>query len=150
MTWLDERLFGWSRSANRGTSAWGGGSEHPSRMGTPSVSDDEDSGDYDNVIGLLSPHEEQMSMMGKARSRQNSYADLQRLRMAPLSGQSQPAIQDMPVANQGSPTQLHHRLRRPSLSDGVSVTVIAAEDPSETFPEATRHLNEEIAKKKEE
>lgn len=149
MTWLDERLFGWSRSAKRGTSAWGGGSEHPSRMGTPSVSDDEDGGDYDNVIGMLSPHEEQMSMAGNPRSRQSSYADLQRLRMAPLSNQPQPPLQDMPPADEGSPTQLHHRLRRSSLSDGVAVSRIAAEDPSETFPEATRHLNEEIEAKKE-
>ncbi|TFY74185.1 hypothetical protein EWM64_g9828, partial [Hericium alpestre] len=50
MTWLDERLFGWSRSAQRGTSAWAGGtrSQDISRAATPDVSDEEDTGDYDD------------------------------------------------------------------------------------------------------
>lgn len=81
MTWLDERLFGWSRSARRGSSAWGGpssttGSVEPSRHGTPDVSDDEDAGDYDNVLRYLPGYEKET----KARSRQHSYADLQQLR----------------------------------------------------------------------
>lgn len=145
MTWLDERLFGWSHSSKRGTSAWGGGSEHPSRMGTPSISDDEETGDYDDVIGMLSLHEEQAGMVGKGRSRQSSYADLQRLRMAPLSVQTQSAPMS---ANKNSPFQPQHRIRRPSLSDSVAVSRIAVEDPNESFPEATQNLNEEIDKNK--
>jgi len=150
MTWIDERLFGWSRSAKRGTSAWGGGSEYPSRAATPSVSDDEETGDYDHVIRLLPPHEEQSSTNGNIRSRQNSYADLQRLRMAPLSQiqTSQMPPLDMSTADDSSPTQLHHRIRsrRQSLSKDVSVSRIAAEDPTETFSEATQKLNEEKTK----
>jgi glycerol-3-phosphate O-acyltransferase/dihydroxyacetone phosphate acyltransferase len=57
MTWLDERLFGWSRSTRRGTSAWGGYTNASSRAASgpasPDVSDDEDHGDYDNVINYL-------------------------------------------------------------------------------------------------
>jgi len=150
MTWLDERIFGWSRSAKRGTSAWGGGSEHPSRAASPSLSDDEETGDYDDVIGLLSPPEEQLSNNGKPRSRQSSYADLQRLRMAPLSKiqTSQIPPVDMSTADDSSPTQLHQRIRsrRPSLSKDVAVSRIAAEDPYKTFPEATQNLNEEKTK----
>lgn len=149
MTWLDERLFGWSRSAKRGTSAWLGGSEYPSRAATPSLSDDEESGDYDHVIRLLPPHEEQ-SNTGKARSRQSSYADLQRLRMGPLSQiqTSQMPPLDMSSADDSSPTQLYQRIRsrRPSLSSGIAVSRIAAEDPNKTFPEATQILNQEKTK----
>jgi len=147
MTWLDERLFGWSRSAKRGTSAWGGNSEHPSRSVTPSLSDDEETCDYDDVIGLLSPPEELLSNTGNPRSRQSSYADLQRLRMAPLSQiQTSQIPLDMSTADNSSPTQLHHRVRRPSLSHVVTVSRISAEDPNETFPEATQKLNEEKTK----
>lgn len=141
MTWLDERIFGWSRSSKRGTSAWGGtsgtGSEYPSRIGTPHESDDEEAGDYDNVIGLLNVHhEEHHPKSAKARSRQNSYADLQRLRMAPLSAQGVP-----------SPT-IHHRERRHSLTDDFSVARIATVDQQELFADVTEDLNAESAKDK--
>lgn len=75
MTWLDERLFGWSRSASRGTSAWAGTpSTEISRASSPAPSE----GDYDNVLGYL----EARKPAGRSRSRshQNSYADLQKLR----------------------------------------------------------------------
>lgn len=78
MTWLDERLFGWSRSAARGTSAWAGTpSTEISRAPSPAPSEDE-VGDYDNVLGYL----EARKPAGRSRSRshQNSYADLQKLR----------------------------------------------------------------------
>ena len=149
MTWLDERLFGWSRSAKRGTSVWGGSSEHPSRAATPSISDDEETGDYDDVIGLLSPPEEQLSSSGNPRSRQSSYADLQRLRVAPPSRiQTSQTPLDISTTDDASPTQLHHRIRsrRPSLSKGVPVSRIAAEDPHESFPDATQNLNEDKTK----
>jgi glycerol-3-phosphate O-acyltransferase / dihydroxyacetone phosphate acyltransferase len=81
MTWIDERLFGWSHSAKRGTSAWGGTpADDVSRVGTPDDSDDEDTGDYDNVIGVISLNEDILNVQ-KIRSRQSSYADLQKLRM---------------------------------------------------------------------
>lgn len=149
MTWIDERLFGWSRSAKRGTSAWGGMSgDETSRVGTPDDTDEEDTGDYDNVIGLIPGGYEQASAIQKSRSRQSSYADLQRLRLAPLA---QPTTSG--IATQASPAQaestegLHfrtsHRVRRDSLSDGVPVTRIAAEDRKASFAEATNHLNDE-------
>jgi glycerol-3-phosphate O-acyltransferase/dihydroxyacetone phosphate acyltransferase len=119
-------------------------------MGTPSISDDEETGDYDDVIGLLSPLEEQAGVVGKGRSRQSSYADLQRLRMAPLSVQTRsvPANMQDTSNNTGPPTQSQHRVRRPSLSDGVAVSRIAAEDPNEPFSEATQNLIDEIHENK--
>ncbi|KAJ6596876.1 hypothetical protein DFH09DRAFT_1272422 [Mycena vulgaris] len=42
MIWLDEHLFGWSRSSNRGTSAWAGTSTEASRIGSPNDSEEED------------------------------------------------------------------------------------------------------------
>ena len=67
MTWIDERLFGWTRSSKRGTSAWSG-VEDPSRANTPDETDEEDAGDYDDVVGLIPPNDDQ----DKTRSRQNS------------------------------------------------------------------------------
>lgn len=86
-TWIDERLFGWSRSAKHGTSAWSG-SHTPgvdiSRSGTPNETDDDDAPDYDNVLGYFPDQDHQPgSPRGyKSRSRNSSYADLQRLRMS--------------------------------------------------------------------
>jgi len=81
MTWIDERLFGWSKSARRGTSVWSGATTDPgSRLTTPEDTDDEDTGDYDNVVGLL--HDAHSAAGQKAKSRQSSYADLQRLRVS--------------------------------------------------------------------
>ncbi|KAJ7687696.1 hypothetical protein B0H17DRAFT_1069517 [Mycena rosella] len=68
MTWLDERIFGFRAAA------------------TAPNSDEEDAGDYDNVIGFipglggtLQPAD--AAAASKSRSRNSSYADLQRLRM---------------------------------------------------------------------
>jgi glycerol-3-phosphate O-acyltransferase/dihydroxyacetone phosphate acyltransferase len=81
MSWLDERLFGWSRSAWRGTSAWDRSSSgNPSTQPTPDVSDDEDAGDYDNVLGYLRAYSGETPSRKRARSQQQSYADLQQLR----------------------------------------------------------------------
>ncbi|EJT96657.1 glycerol-3-phosphate O-acyltransferase [Dacryopinax primogenitus] len=43
MTWLDERIFGWSRSANHGTNAWGHHPSDISRITSPVPSDGEES-----------------------------------------------------------------------------------------------------------
>jgi glycerol-3-phosphate O-acyltransferase/dihydroxyacetone phosphate acyltransferase len=67
MTWLDERIFGFRQA------------------GTAENSDEEDSGDYDNVLAYLpvpSDGSLQPVVANNPRSRQSSYADLQRLRMA--------------------------------------------------------------------
>ncbi|KAJ3725989.1 glycerol-3-phosphate O-acyltransferase [Lentinula raphanica] len=150
MTWIDERLFGWSRSANRGTSAWAGSIvEETSQVGTPDDSDDSDAGDYDHVIGLVPGHDDHIS--SKTRSRNSSYADLQRLRLSSLA---QTTGADIPFRIASSPDDegLHiragHRTRKESLSDGVSVQRLAAVDRKEPFPDATGDLNEEIRKGK--
>ena len=85
-TWLDERLFGWSKSANRGTSAWAGAtrSQEISRAATPDLSEDEEVADYDNVLGYLPIYEGAPHGHHRIRSKQNSYADLQKLRMSAI------------------------------------------------------------------
>jgi glycerol-3-phosphate O-acyltransferase/dihydroxyacetone phosphate acyltransferase len=138
MTWIDERLFGWSRSATRGTSAWGGNVDDMSRINTPDDSDEEDTGDYDNVVGLVG--DEHTPASYNSRSRQSSYADLQRLRMAPLTSQTQTKNED-----HHSHTRLSHHARKASLSDGVAVARIAAMDPGESFSATTQDLNDEIS-----
>lgn len=86
-TWLDERLFGWSKSAHRGTSVWAGAtrSQEISRAATPDLlpSEDEEVVDYDNVLGYL-PIYEGAPHGHRVRSKQNSYADLQKLRMSAI------------------------------------------------------------------
>jgi glycerol-3-phosphate O-acyltransferase/dihydroxyacetone phosphate acyltransferase len=67
-TWLDERLFGWSRGAEA--------SREVSRAGSPRGSDDEDAGDYDNLLKV--PQSE--GTTSEVQSRRGSYADLQKLR----------------------------------------------------------------------
>ncbi|KAF9005622.1 glycerol-3-phosphate O-acyltransferase [Cyathus striatus] len=139
MTWIDERLFGWSRSAKRGTSAWGGHSgEEPSRIGTPEDTDEEDTGDYDNVVGIVVS--DGHLAVQKSRSRQSSYADLQKLRMSPV-----PPNQFSPFSVEAINGQAqNHRARRASLTDGVPVKRIAAVDREESFSEATDDINTEI------
>jgi glycerol-3-phosphate O-acyltransferase/dihydroxyacetone phosphate acyltransferase len=81
MTWLDERLFGWSRSSRRGTSAWlGSQSGDTTRHGTPEHSDGEDAADYEHVLSALTPSGSLSPQ--HSRSRAGSYADLQRLRLS--------------------------------------------------------------------
>ncbi|KAL9715121.1 Glycerol-3-phosphate/dihydroxyacetone phosphate acyltransferase [Leucoagaricus gongylophorus] len=88
MAWFDERFFGWSRNAKRGTSAWSGFSgDESSRLGTPDETDEEDIGDYDNVVGIVASTEDT-----QLQSHRSSYADLQRLRhtsMPPVIGKNQ-------------------------------------------------------------
>ncbi|KAJ7444605.1 hypothetical protein B0H11DRAFT_2290705 [Mycena galericulata] len=69
MTWLDERIFGFRAAA------------------TAPNSDEEDGGDYDNVIGFIPGLKGMLSpSAGPSRSRNSSYADLQRLRMTAQDG----------------------------------------------------------------
>jgi glycerol-3-phosphate O-acyltransferase/dihydroxyacetone phosphate acyltransferase len=160
MTWIDERLFGWSRSTKRGTSAWGGFSgDEGSRLGTPDDTDDEDGGDYDNVIGIISNNDDQLNPAQKSRSRQSSYADLQRLRLSPLPPPSNLTQQSAESAGSstamssterkaGLNTRQEHRTRRESLTDGVPVVRIATVDRAEPFASATQDLNDEIDRKR--
>lgn len=159
MTWIDERLFGWSRSSKRGTSAWSG-VDDPSRTNTPDESDEEDHGDYDNVVGLIPGNDDQGLAKKKARSRQSSYADLQRLRLnstvasdhthqsKPHAKSSNTLKEDLQHDQLEESSQLLHRPRRSSLSDDVPVERIAAIDPTTTFSDATESLNEGITQAK--
>jgi len=165
MTWIDERLFGWSRSAKHGTSAWGGSTEDISRAGTPDGTDDEDTGDYENVIGFIPAYEDQPNLAHNSRSRQSSYADLQRLRVStfppvcpsipPLSSQPSSASSTS-ISSAFERDELHlpsiHTGRdwRGSLSDRVPVERVAALDHQELFVDATHGLNDKIRQKKSE
>ncbi|KAK7467110.1 Glycerol-3-phosphate/dihydroxyacetone phosphate acyltransferase [Stygiomarasmius scandens] len=152
MTWIDERLFGWSRSAKRGTSAWAGTHDEPSRAGTPEDSEEEDAGDYDNVIGFIPGHDD--SRPGsRSRSRTSSYADLQRLRFSatsPISSTQSSSMTSPSAELDGLKfhTGQGHRERRPSLSDDVPVRRLAAVDRQEPFVEATGIINEEMRQAK--
>lgn len=146
MSWLDERLFGWSRSAGRGTSAWAGPpSKSPdiSRPASPDTSDDEDTGDYDTVLGVLRSDDGHVTPnRARSRSQHGSYADLQKLRMTEVQGQFPKG-----PAEPGSPTE-HRRQRRASLSDRVTVERIGALDPREIFKDCTVDINSEIQQSK--
>ncbi|KAF8654085.1 hypothetical protein AX16_003618 [Volvariella volvacea WC 439] len=154
MTWIDERLFGWSRSARRGTSAWSGASgDEASRVGTPDDTDEEDTGDYDTVI-IPGGYTDDPFVFAKTRSRQSSYADLQRLRLTPLapSNTSKNSSPLTSAVDNDNDTGLHfrqnHRVRKESLSDGVPVKRIAEIDGQEPFADATQDLNNEISMRK--
>ncbi|KAL0571687.1 hypothetical protein V5O48_010274 [Marasmius crinis-equi] len=143
MTWIDERLFGWSKSARRGTSAWGGfmNFDEPSRAGTPDGSEEEDAGDYEHVVGLL-PDEHL-----KSRSRTNSYAELQRLRSqsSPLGYSSQFAMSPATAVSEEDQLSFRtgRRERKASLSAQIPVERIAQVNQQEPFGAATNDLNNE-------
>jgi glycerol-3-phosphate O-acyltransferase / dihydroxyacetone phosphate acyltransferase len=89
MTWIDERLFGWSHSARRHGVNSATTSRAASSHGTPEGSDDEDEyGDYDNVIGYLHSYESDPQLKKRSRSSHASYADLQHLRRTESSEMS--------------------------------------------------------------
>ncbi|CAE7155235.1 unnamed protein product [Rhizoctonia solani] len=106
MKWLDERLFGWSHSARRGTSVWAGGapSHGPSAVPSPEASDNEDNGDYEHVLGYLPQLGVKDGTRSTGRSRSTSYADLQSIRKGDA----------IPGPSPSSPTQ---DLRSRSRSD---------------------------------
>jgi len=130
-----------------------------SRVGSPDISDDEDHGDYDNVLGFLpniasSP----TGLSRQPKSLRGSFADLpsvkSRENLAPLKSQpSSPAVNMTPHLSPFVPgdssgvTLTHrrpsHRERKASLSDNVPVERIGRIDHDETFKEATKELNQE-------
>ena len=138
MTWLDERLFGWSHSSKRGTSAWGGTtpSQMSSRPETPDISDDEDHGDYDHVVHILHAYED--TSRNKIRSRHGSYADLQKLRMS--NSASTGIESESSAVSRRSPRQ-----RKKSLSDLIPVDRIGDADRDEPFEEVTTDLNKDAS-----
>lgn len=148
MTWIDERLFGWSRSAKCGTSAWGESTptQDSSRPVTPDLSDDEDHGDYDHAVNYISAYED--ASRHKVRSRQGSYADLQRLRMTATTQQSASSSSSSLRPNDSQALHMRQgsRQRKQSLSDLVPVERIGSVDRQETFEDATTSLNKEASR----
>jgi len=148
MTWIDERLFGWSRSAKCGSSAWGGSTptQDSSRPATPDLSDGEDHGDYDHAVSYISAYED--ASRHKVRSRQGSYADLQRLRM---TATTQPSASSSSSGTRLDDSQSLHmrqgsRQRKHSLSNLVPVERIGSADRQETFEDVTTSLNKEASR----
>ncbi|KZT11387.1 glycerol-3-phosphate O-acyltransferase [Laetiporus sulphureus 93-53] len=154
MTWLDERLFGWSRSAWRGTSAWSGSrSRDISRAPSPSLSEEEEEGDYDNVIGFLDGRAQ--SARPRSRSQQTSFADLQKLRngngtatntthFPTVASGTDVSEADYDKDGLHMRTRTGSRTRKASLENTVPVERIGELDRQETFREATADLNKEI------
>lgn len=177
MSWLDERLFGWSKSVWRGTSVWGG-SGAPSGINTPELSDDEGAADYDNVLGYLNAYSSGSRTPGRkrARSTHQSYADLQQWRKAAEGDGSEPKprvpseLDLAPVfsahfaSSTKAPTQIRtsdladdaglvlrkpgSRERRQSLSDLTPVERIGQLPLNESFREDTKELNRENEKRR--
>lgn len=145
MTWIDERLFGWSRTASRGISA-SGGSTPVSRPQTPDIeSEEEDHGDYDDVINYIPAYED--ASRGKLRNRQGSYADLQRLRMTSVNQTNTPVTSSGVQTSDDQSMHVRSRKRKESLSDLVPVGRIASVDRREDFEKVTKGLNKEISEK---
>ncbi|KZS89886.1 glycerol-3-phosphate O-acyltransferase [Sistotremastrum niveocremeum HHB9708] len=144
MTWLDERLFGWSKSARRGTSVWADSkSEAASGQVSPDGSDDEDGGDYDNVLGYLGTYQGPSPATSKSKSARSSYADLQQLRMTTSSTSNTGHISYGDVGLEDHSPRLSPRQRKSSLSDGVPVERIKELDRAESFRDATEDINRE-------
>ncbi|KAI6028371.1 glycerol-3-phosphate O-acyltransferase [Pisolithus orientalis] len=141
MTWIDERLFGWSRT---GTSV-SGGSTPVSRPQTPDESEEEDHGDYDHVINYIPAYED--ASRGKLRNRQGSYADLQRLRMTSANQTNTPVTASGAQTSDSQSMHVRSRKRKESLSDLVPVERIANVDRQEDFERVTKGLNKEISEK---
>jgi len=163
MTWLDERLFGWSRRSGITNSLWGDSESEPSRHSTPEVSEDE-AGDYDDVFGMVHRYEGIPNL--RNRGSKNSYADLQHLRHS-STGElafaedlgstvvSTESIETFP----GSPSTTDplydtsprplHRERRSSLSENISVERISQINRRSTFEKATDEINNEVSKHSE-
>ncbi|KAF8326345.1 glycerol-3-phosphate O-acyltransferase [Cantharellus anzutake] len=146
MTWIDERLFGWSQSTRREPTS-GSASLMTSHQGTPDVSDDEqENADYENVVGYLHSYEPSLSKK-RTRSNHASYADLQQPRRNTSSSETPEESMPPSPVNENSPGR--SRQRRSSLNDGVNVHRIAAQDPTSTFQENTASINQENQEQKQ-
>jgi len=145
MTWLDEHLFGWSRSAKRGTSVWAGlGSSETSRYPTPDGSDSEDFGDYDSFLRYLPTDSgEQSPVRFRSRSLRGSYADLQQLKVSSMTPGGPRSAPIVGSEDTGLHFRQGHRERKSSLNDGVPVERLGALNPQATFDTATEVINRE-------
>ncbi|KAI6118395.1 glycerol-3-phosphate O-acyltransferase [Pisolithus sp. B1] len=134
MTWMDERLFGWSRTVRRGT-------DTPAN--SPQIPDEseEDCWDYDHVINFIPAYED--ASLRKLCGRQGSYADLRRFRVASEKRTTAPIASSGAQISDGQSVHIRSRKHKETLSDPVPVEYIAAVDTTEDFEEATKGLNEE-------
>ncbi|KIO34813.1 hypothetical protein M407DRAFT_240595 [Tulasnella calospora MUT 4182] len=168
ITWLDERIWGWTRSARRGTNVWAGPkSTEASRMHSPDASDEEseeETGDYDDVLGNIPGYVSPSNRL-RSRSLANSYADLQQLKRSteqrkhlhPEDHHLAPIKVPVDSSASVSPTSTTHpdgdgqppspssprRERRNSLEGNVHVGRLAVLDQEEPFKECTEDINRE-------
>jgi glycerol-3-phosphate O-acyltransferase / dihydroxyacetone phosphate acyltransferase len=133
-------------------------SEDTTQYGTPDHSDEDDAGDYEHVLGVLTP-----GTASPHRSRSGSYADLQKIRLSKPSARGKGAgptlIMPLTTSTPGdspgavktaspenSPTsspRTRHR-RGSTLEDSVPVDRLAGVPRRASFDEATQLLNREI------
>lgn len=149
MTWIDERLFGWSHST-RQEEISGTTSGMTSRQDTPDASDDEEANaDYENVVGYLHTYEPSLSKK-RARSNHASYADFQQLRRNASSGEveapGQQSASDSPLKSRTRSrsemnlSQLapvyHHLASRSPINSPLSSTysLLPSQTPDESTP----------------
>ncbi|KAI5993269.1 glycerol-3-phosphate O-acyltransferase [Pisolithus albus] len=134
MTWMDERLFGWSGAARRGTDS------PANRPQTPDQSEEEDHWDYDHVINFIPAYGD--ASLGKLRGRQGSYTDLQQLRMGSDNQASIPVSSSGVQISEGQSVHIRSRIHKEHLSDLVPVDYITTADQTEDSG-STKDLNEE-------
>lgn len=96
------------------------------------------------MISYLPAYED--ASRSKPRSRQGSYADLQRLRMTSAHQAGSSSASSGIQTSSSQSLHMRPRQRKHSLSDLVPVERIASVDRQETFPDATADLNEEISR----
>ena len=96
------------------------------------------------MIGYIPAYED--ASRSKPRSRQGSYADLQRLRMTSAHQADSPSTSSGIQVSDSQSLHMRPRQRKQSLSDLVPVERIATIGRQETFPNATADLNEEISR----
>ncbi|WVF70519.1 hypothetical protein IAT40_005309 [Kwoniella sp. CBS 6097] len=104
MLWLDERIFGWNRSASVGQSVWSGTkmdknrSEPSTAPTSPAESDNEEEADvdYDDVLAII---DTRRTGPGSPRTRRRgrSYHDLTQLKSESGSSAASPNLDGVPL-----------------------------------------------------
>ncbi|KAJ9115919.1 hypothetical protein QFC22_005062 [Naganishia vaughanmartiniae] len=171
MMWLDERIFGWSRSAIKGPGAWNAKyarSDGETEPGSPTMSDgeelgDDDDVDYDDVLAIIDRRK--LRNGGRDRSRSNakrnrnnetgtllsadgSHSSLDKLADSILQGPSSAAETHESLHQRSEHTRRHSRGE--SLGDGISLEHLreATRKGSGSFDEITADLNKEVEDKR--
>ncbi|WVR05947.1 hypothetical protein IAU60_002974 [Kwoniella sp. DSM 27419] len=141
MLWLDERIFGWNRSASVGQSVWSSTkmdknrSEPSTAPVSPAESDNEEEADvdYDDVLAIIDTRRSGGPGSPRTRRRGRSYHDLTQLKTengsgggsgsassaaSPVVGASVP----LPAADDEGVTRLQKRLGAGFRKEGDGVT----------------------------